>query len=190
MNDFNFFSPYLATKKERDQKWIFVTMGGIITCFIVVSLVWNTVNIFILKSKITTLNNSINDASIQEQLRTSEALAKKSESLKKLNTDLNEIYNYINSRSIIKQELMVNISGILPEGVALKTMTADGKTIQIQATSKSRTAIGEFQHNLKQKNEFKDVSISNINSDLAASDAQFTFSIKCVLKDVDNNANK
>lgn len=190
MRDFNFFAPYLNTKKDSKSGKTFTVVTAVVGVLIVGSLVWNSANMFLLNKRIDELKGKINDPELQSQLKKSEELAKKSYDLKNLNGDLNDIYKYIETRTLVKTELMAQVNSTLPEGISLKTLTVDRESIQMQAVSKSRQAIGEFQHNLKNINKVKEVYVSNINSDLATTEGQFNFSIKCLLKDVDNNENK
>lgn len=190
MRDFNFFTPYVSTKKDKEKGRLFTVLVALVAFLIVGSLVWNSANMFLLNKRIDELKGKINDPDFQSQLKKSEELAKKSYELKNLNGDLNDIYKYIESRTLVGTDLMVQINSTLPEGISLKTLTVDGESIQIQAMSKTRQAVGEFQHNLKNINRVKEVYVSNINSDLASTEGQFNFSIKCLLKDVDSNENK
>lgn len=190
MRDFNFFTPYLNTKKASEKRTSLVVLAALVAIAIVGTLVWNSVNMVLINRRIKDLNTKINDPELQSQLKRSEDLAKKCYDLKSLNGDLNDVYKYIGSRSLVKTDLMAKINSTLPEGVSLKTLTVDGQNIQMQAMSKSRQAIGEFEHNLKDIDRVTDVYVSNINSDLATSDGQYNFSIKCTLKEVDNNENK
>ena len=50
----------------------------------------------------------------------------------------------------------------------------------MQAKSSNRTAIGEIEHNLKKLNFIQDVYVGGI-----AGDTEYTFDLKCTLKDVD-----
>lgn len=190
MRDFNFFAPYLNTKKDSKKGKGFILATAVVGVLIAGSLVWNSANMFLLNKRIDELKVKVYDPELQSQLKKSEEIAKKSYDLKNLNGDLNDIYKYIETRTLVKTDFMAQVNSTLPEGVSLKTLTVDGESVQMQAVSKSRQAIGEFQHNLKNLNKIKEVYVSNINSDLATTEGQFNFSIKCLLKDVDNNENK
>lgn len=190
MRDFNFFAPYQGQKKQTVNKKIYIYSIGVILLLIVVgTLIWNSVRIHMLNSSITKYNKEINSSQVQEKVKIAEDINRKITILNKYDAGLTELADGMESNNNIKSEFLNDLNLTLPQDVSLKSASIDGSSINIQGASKSRTAIGEFQHNIKALDKIEDAQIGSISSD-GTNGAEYSFDLKCTLKDVDKNENK
>ncbi|GKU32021.1 PilN domain-containing protein [Clostridium folliculivorans] len=185
MNDFNFFAPYQGKQKQVVNKKIYIyTVSAVVLLFIVGTFAWNSINVYMLNRDIDKFQSSINSTKVQDKVKKAEEVNKKIDVLNKYDDGLTKINEGINSRNIISSSLLNNINSTLPADVYFKSITVDGSNLSIQGVSKSRTAIGEVQHNMKALDIVGDAQIGNISGD-DSDNGNYTFDLKCTLKDVD-----
>ena len=181
MTDMNFFAPYQGQKKEEKNKNIYVySMVGFLSVAIVGTFAWNTTNIILLNSKIKSYNQKLEQEDIKAKVALWNELDTKENILNRYDIELSKIIDSLNSREVVKVELLDKISATLPTEVTLNSINITNTEISIQAISTNRIAIGEIEHNLKKLNNVQDVYIGGISGD-----SNYTFDIKCVLKDVE-----
>lgn len=179
--DINFFSSYQGQKKEKLNKNIYVySLVGFLVALILGTLIWNSINLFIVKKQITNYETKLNEPNIQEKIKESEEVNKKVDILDKYNNGLISISNGVNSRNIVTTNIINMISATLPTEVSFNSINITNTDITIQAVSTNRTAIGEIQYNLKTLPNVEEVYIGAISGD-----DKYTFDIKCTLKDVE-----
>ncbi|GFZ32514.1 hypothetical protein CSC2_30400 [Clostridium zeae] len=185
MNDFNFFAPYQGKQKQVVNKKIYIyTVSAVVLLFIVGTFVWNSINVYMLNRDIDKFQSSINSPKVQDKVKKAEEVNKKIDVLNKYDDGLTKINEGINSRNTISSSLLNKINSTLPADVYFKSITVDGSSLSIQGVSKTRTAIGEVQHNMKVLDIIADAQIGNISGD-DSNDGNYTFDLKCTLKDVD-----
>ena len=179
--DINFFSPYQGQKKEQLNKNIYVySLAGFLVTLILGTLIWNSVNLIIVKKQISNYEVKLNEPNIQEKVKESEEINKKTDILNKYNSSLTSISNGVNSRNVVTTNILNMVSATLPTEVSFNSVNITNTDITIQAVSTNRTAIGEIQYNLKDLPNVQDVYIGAISGD-----DKYTFDIKCTLKDVE-----
>jgi len=98
----------------------------------------------------------------------------------KYDDEITKIIDALNSREIVTTNLLDKLSSTLPTEVTFNSINITNTEITIQAVSTSRVAIGEVEHNLKKLDIMQDVYIGGISGV-----ENYTFDIKCVLKDVE-----
>lgn len=203
-NDFNFFSPYVDKKKETKNKYIY----SIATLVILLSLftgnfLWNFIRIDNNEKAIDKLKKTIDSPESKTKLSEADKVKKKYDVLNKYYGQVYSITSAVNNKEIISSKLMERICSNIPEKVSFKSFSitvgekGNGGNIQIQGAAETRANVAELEHNLKGLNEIKEVQVSNItdlnsnleenlnyneNNDLSSA---YSFTIKCVLKDVD-----
>ncbi|KLE17179.1 PilN domain-containing protein [Clostridium sp. C8] len=181
IRDMNFFSPYQGQKKEQKNKNIYVySMAGFLSVVIVGTLAWNSTNILLLNNKIKNYNEKLEQEDVKEKISKWDDISKKNDILTKYDTELSKIVGALNTREVVTTDLLDKLSSSLPTEVTFNSINITNTEISIQAVSTSRVAIGEIEHNLKKLNIIQDVYIGGISGD-----EQYTFDIKCVLKDVE-----
>ncbi|GKU26424.1 hypothetical protein CFOLD11_32510 [Clostridium folliculivorans] len=185
MNDFNFFAPYQGKQKQVVNKKIYIyTVSAVVAVFIVGTFAWNSINVYMLNRDIDKFQNSINSPKVQAKVKEAQVLNNKLDVLNKYEGGLSKINEGMNSRSVISSELLRKINSTLPENVYFRSISVDGSSLSFQGVSKTRSAIGELQHNIKGLDIIAEGQIGNISED-DSSNGSYSFDLKCTLKDVD-----
>ena len=178
--DLNFFAPYQGQKKEQHNKNIYVySVAAFLSVAIVGSFAWNTGRIILLNNKIKDYNTKLEEQVVKEKLAIWEDISRKTDILSRYNEGLVDINNALDTRAVVSTELLNMLSSCLPSQVTFNSISIDNKQISIQAVSSSRPAIGELENNLRKLENIQDVYIGGISGT-----ENYTFDIKCVLKDV------
>lgn len=181
IRDMNFFAAYQGQKKEQKNKNIYVySLVGFLSVFIVGTLAWNSTNIFLLNNKIKDYNEKLEKEDIKVKIEKWDEISKKDDILNRYDKELSNIVDGLKTREVVTTGLLDKLSSTLPTEVTFNSISITNTDISIQAVSTSRVAIGEIEHNLKKLNNIQDVYIGGISGD-----ENYTFDIKCVLKDVE-----
>lgn len=184
MRDINFFSYYQDKKQEkRDEKIYFYIAYGILALVILSTFAINTVKIIALNKDIKDYSNKLGAAEIQEKLKEAQEISDKIDILSNYESALSDVASAVTKNDIITDDLLNDITGALPSDVSFKDFKIEGYDVTISGVTHSRTAIGEFQHNLRQLSKVKDVQVSEIaKSNTVGED--YSFNMTCVLKEV------
>ena len=178
--DINFFSTYQTKRDEKKSQNIYsYVLGGAVVLFIVGTFLMNQVQLFKVNQQINHLESVLTDPEIQEQVKESDIAFKVSELLNQYNSELSSIITNIESRDLITTQKLDLISSTIPSEVQFGSLSITNTSITISATSTTRTAIAEVQHNLKQLDFIADVYIASIGGT-----DSYSFSLNCTLKDV------
>ena len=181
IRDMNFFTPYQGQKKEQKNKNIYVySLVGFLSVVIVGSLAWNSTNIILLSNKIKNYNEKLEQSDIKEKISKWDEISKENDILTRYDKELSIIVDSVKTRGVVTTDLLDKLSATLPTEVTLNSINIANAEISIQAVSTSRIAIGEIEYNLKKLDNIQDVYIGGISGD-----ENYTFDIKCVLKDVE-----
>ncbi|WP_297416814.1 PilN domain-containing protein [Clostridium sp.] len=184
MKDLNFFKPYLGQNKEKINYQIYVYgMMIIVGLAIAVSFGINTTQMMFLNKSINEYNEELSAPDIQSQLKEAEDVNKRIDILKKYDTALNDVAISVKGRNNVSEELLKDISSTLPSEVLFRNLDVVENTIAIKGTSSNRQAVAELEHNLKELPIMSDVYVNSIEAQSAV-EGEFSFDIKCVLKDV------
>ena len=185
MKDLNFFKPYLGKNQEKkDEKIYFYIAYGILTLAIVGTLTFNIVKIILLNKDIKDYNDKLNSSEIQEQLKEAQEISDNIDVLNKYESSLSDVSKAVAKNDIVTDNLLNDICGAIPKDVSFKDFKIEGYTISIKGVTHTRTAIGEFEHNLRELPEIKNVQVDKIaKSNTVGED--YSFEITCVLKEVE-----
>lgn len=184
MRDLNFFSIYQGSnRKKRDEKVYFYIAAGVLAGVILITLTINIVKIFLLNSSIKDYNEKLNSSEVQSQLKEAEELNNKMEILSKYESSLSDVAKSISKNDIVSDELLNDICNSIPADISFKDFNIDGYDLKISGVSHTRAAVGEFEHNLRNLSEVKNVQVNNISKSNAAGE-DYSFEITCVLKEV------
>lgn len=185
MKDLNFFTPYQGQKKEKadNNRYIYgaAAFAGII---IMSTLLFNSTKMFLLNREIKRYAEELGKTEIQEELKEADKLNNQITVLKEYDTSLMDVAKSIGERDNVSTELLISINSTLPSETVFKNMSVVNNTVAIQGTSTNRKSIAELQHNLKELSNMDDVFVSSIDNS-GAVQGEYSFEIKCVLKDVD-----
>jgi Tfp pilus assembly protein PilN len=186
MKDFNFFVPYVGSRKGFKKEYIYAVVLSIaLVLFITGTYVFNYLNINKLNSEIEDLQRNLTLKENVVKLQEIENEEKKLELMKQYYGIVVNISNGINNKDFVGSKVIDKINSCIPEGVNFKVMTLDASGVQLEAEGKDREAIAVFERTLRNLDIVKEVHIASINSS-STENENFTFSVNCTLKDVDN----
>jgi len=179
--DMNFFSPSQGIKKEAKDKRIYIySLAGFLAVVIIGTLAWNSINLYLTGNEIDDYKAKLQATDVQQKLTEFNDTTSKINTLNQYEQDLQVIAKAVDSKDVVTTKLLNKLSSTLPTEVSFNSISISNKDIIIQAKSSNRTAIGEIEHNLKQLDYIQDVYIGGI-----AGDTEYTFDLKCTLKDVE-----
>ena len=184
MKDINFFKPYLGKNKEKinAQMYIYGAMV-IVGLLIIVTFGINTTRIILLNKSISSYNEKLSASEIQTQLKEANNINKQIDILKQYDAGLIDVAVSVKDRDNVSNILLKNISSTVPSGVSFKNLDVVENTIAIKGTSTNREAVAELKHNLSKLPIMSDVYVNSIDTQSAV-EGEYSFDIKCVLKDV------
>ena len=179
--DMNFFSQFKGKKKGNNGLNIYVYLVcGIVSAFIVITLVWNLVSVFLTNSEIKDYQAKLDAPEVQEKLQESDKVNQQIDSLTKYDTTITAINNAVQTHDVVTTKLLNQISSTRPSDVYLIKVDISNTNINIQGKSKNRVAIAEFEHYISKLDVVAAAYIGSI-----AGEQELTFDLKCVLKDVE-----
>lgn len=185
MKDLNFFEPYQGKKKEKTNAKIYIYGAmGIVGLLIVVTLTINTVRIIMLNRSIEDYNKKLSDSQIQQELKEAEDINKQITTLKQYDSALTDVAVSVKERDNVSDTLLNDISSTVPSEVSFKNLDIVNNTVSIKGVSTNRTAVAELKHNLSELSNMQDVYVNSIDNSSAV-EGEYSFDIKCVLKDVE-----
>lgn len=198
--DFNFFEPFIEKSKGEKKKYNFVIAAVILAAVFITSFLWNLVQAKNTQKEIDRTRNIVESYDTKVKLAEIEKLNKKYDVLNKYFAQAYIISGAIENKDVVGSELIGKICSTLPKTVSFKSFSINvgekgsGGAIQIQGIAQTRINAAELQNNLKALDEIKEVQVTNINnvSDTGVNNntnvsPQYTFTIKCMLKDADSN---
>ncbi|AWK49726.1 fimbrial protein [Clostridium beijerinckii] len=191
MKDINFFKPYLGKSKEKINFKIYMYGTiAIVALLIISTLITNTVRIFMLDNSIKDYKNKLGADEIQEKLKEAETVNNEINLLKQYDTSLTGIAVSIKERDNVSYTLLKDITSTLPSQVSFKNIDIVENTISIKGVSSDRTSIAELKHNLSELPLMESVYVNSIDNKNTVdskntSNGEYSFDIKCVLKDVE-----
>lgn len=186
MNDFNFFDHYTGSKKDFKKQYFYAVVLSLgLILFIAFTYAFNYFNIRELNAEIADVQQNLNSKDNIAKLNEAENEEKKLVIMNKYYGIVTNINKGISNQNFIGSKVIDKINSCVPEGVNFKVMTLDANAVQLEAEGKDREIIAVFERALRNLDIVKDVHIVSINSS-STENTNFTFSINCTLKDVDN----
>lgn len=191
--DVNFLSMYQGKNGETVAKGgkikenntpLYIFMG-VVGAVIVGTFLWNTINIKIQESKITSIEEKMADPEFQRQLAISQDLDRKITSVLQYTSQVEAITKVVNSRKVIQTAILDDVKDATPDGIVYTNYNISNTEVTINAVSNSLDSIAEMEHNLRELDRTQDVHIGNISGD-----GSFTFDVKVSIKAVDTNEDK
>ncbi|ETI88426.1 MAG: Fimbrial assembly protein [Clostridium butyricum DORA_1] len=185
MKDLNFFAPYQGKKKEKTNTNMYIYGAAGLVGFVILStLIFNSAKLFLLNRSIKDYTLKLEDKEIQTELREAELLNNQIQVLNQYDTELSHVAKSVKERDNVSDTLLNEISSTVPSEVSFKNMDVINNTINIQGVATNRTSVAELKHNLSGLTKMQDVYVNSIK-DSGAVEGEYSFDIKCVLKDVD-----
>ncbi|MFT8341822.1 MAG: PilN domain-containing protein [Clostridium beijerinckii] len=185
MKDINFFKPYQGKSKEKInfKRYIYGTMI-IVAILIIGTFAVNTVKIIMLNKSIKDYNNKLSASEIKKQLKEAEDINKQITILKEYDSALSDVAVSVKDRDIVSDKLLIDISSTVPSEVSFKNLDIKDNIVNIQGVSSNRSAVAELKHNLSSLSRMENVYVNSIDNS-GAVEGEYSFDIKCVLKDVE-----
>lgn len=179
--DLNFFRPYQGIEKEKnsDKKLIQIIVGAT-ALVITATLIYNSVNLYIVGNKIDSYNAKLNDSDFLTNLEAANTVIAKTNVLNEYDKSLSNIISAIESRDVVKTDILNSISSTMPSEVKVTSIIIKKEEIVMKVESTKISAIGELEHNLKELDYISSVSVGNI-----AGITVYTADLSCQLKDVE-----
>lgn len=194
MKDFNFFLPYIESKKMKRSLFYSIIVSVSLISILIIFYVANVFRILTLNKRINSINAQINSPEIVKQTKRLEEAQKKHDLMKKYYDIVDNANGGLLSSNTVTTELISDLASTLPLNVNFSNMSIASNEINIQGTASTRIEIAELEHNIKALNDIDNVSISVISvgakEGSAASNGSYMFSLKCSVKGVSNNENK
>lgn len=185
MKDLNFFKPYLGKKKEKMNFNMYIYGAlAIVGILMVISFGINTARIILLNKSIDEYNKNLADSEIQVKLKEAESVNKQIEILKEYDSSLTDIAISVKDRDNVSAGLLKDISSTVPSEVSFKNLDVVENTVIIKGITTDRAAVAELKHNLSNLSRIADVYVNSIETKEAV-EGEYSFEIKCVLKDVE-----
>ena len=184
MRDINFFSPYVDKKTSFILKNKYVMVSGatlLIACSILIFS--NTYRINSLEQDIQAGRIYLNSADNMTKLVKYKDAVSKLDSLIQYYQQIEGITNELDQIDIINSNLLTALSTIVPQDVFLQNLSIDTGSINISGVSRTRTAVAELLHNVKNEGLFADAFVDSINN-VSKDDNNYSFTLKCKLKGV------
>lgn len=189
MHDFNFFSGYLE-KKSTTSKFSHSMIA--VTAIIVTGMIgygaYNAYHINDLKSQIGEQEAFLNAGSTIEKAKEIQIKKQQYELMNKYYSKADMINKSLIRQNVINSKLLEDIASTLPMELFIKNITLQEKEIQLQGVSSSRVAIAELEYNLKALGIFEKVHVNLISIE-GEDSSNFTYAMKCTLKDVSTYEN-
>jgi len=179
--DMNFFSQFEGKRNGKSSSDIYVYLAcGIVSAIIIGTVLWNSILIFITNRSIKDYEAKLNTTEVQDKIQESDKANSQIDSLTKYDSVISIIYNGVETHNVVTTKLLNQISSTLPTEVYLIKVDINNNEINLQGKSKNKVAIAEFEQNLTKLDSVESAFVKNI-----AGEQEFTFDLKCILKDVE-----
>lgn len=167
MRDFNFFLPYIEKKKNLKKKYIY-TIGIVLILVMTISGIY----VFLdqkekeLNKELTSMKKYLSLKEVLEKTKEIEEKKKKLDLMVKYYNSVVNLNKEINQINLIDSFFMESIASSLPQDTSFNAITINGKNVDIQGNSKTRTSVAELEHNLKNLDIFNNVHVTTIARDI------------------------
>ncbi|HEY8805345.1 MAG TPA: PilN domain-containing protein [Clostridium sp.] len=186
MNDLNFFDPYIGSRKDFKKEYFYASILSIgLVLLISFAYVFNYFTIRELNSEIKNVQQNLNSKENVVKIKEIENKEKKLVIMNKYYSIVSNISDGLKSNDFVGSKAINKINSCVPKGVYFKVMTLNSSSVQLQAEAKDRETIAVFERSLKNLDIIKEVHIDSINSS-STENKNLTFSVNCILKEVDN----
>lgn len=184
VRDINFFAPYIKQQETSSSEAILTGAAAVVLVGVAGTLGYNVFQLTTLKNDIASVTTSISNPEFVAQHKLAQEVSLEKGLLQGYNSALMTVHDGIIDRSIIDTDIVKQINSTVPSGIFLKSLSIQGGSITINATSKSDKEVADFKYNLDKLPIISESFIPAISSDFG-SPAEYSFSITCVLKEVE-----
>ena len=125
---------------------------------------------------------------LEDKIATNKTILESSVVFEKKLKNITQVQNFVTkewNEQHLWSEYLEELTNLLPEGVVLVSIDANGNKIEITGSSVSETALAYLINNLKSNSAFKKVRVEKVASDLSNQNTRLiTFSISLVINPV------
>lgn len=180
MRDLNFFQDFIQKDQFKiDKSLIYFT----ISTFIILSFItYSIYNHFIIRQEVRTVASLQAIAENPETLRNVEKIREKEIEVNEFRDSVEKIRKLdetIETRDIINQSLLDNITLKMPDDLFLTSIGINSKDIQLVGMAKGKWAIAEFERGLEDLDNAEEIFISKIS----LNDDYYDFNINITVED-------
>lgn len=192
MQDMNFFTQFNSKKKNSDLSTIILSVFvTIIVGFIVITCAYNNIAIYSNNKEADEFRAKVEAPAMQKKINESKQVNERINMLNKYDKDIVEITNAIKTRDIVNVELLNKVSSTLPSEITVVSSNITENSVELQGVSKSKVAIAELEHNLKElKNKESKKYFASVFVSAIAGDGNYSFQITAGFKGGDYNESK
>lgn len=186
MKDFNFFDQYTGSRKDFKKEYLYAAILSTgLVLLIVFTFALNYFSIRNLNSQVVDIQQNLNSKENIVKLKQAEDEEKKLDIMNKYYGIVEKVSEGMNANDFVGSKAIDKINSCVPEGVYFKVVELNSSGVQLEAEGKDRETIAVFERALKNVDIIKDVQIATIKAS-STENEDFTFSVNCILKDVDN----
>jgi len=168
MKDFNFFEPYIASTKKKDKKQkkspilrILVVLFWI-AVILVPSYIYGT--IYLDRQAIDEMEIELSKPKMKDALQRVQTKRIQINQLNELNEDLFQIDKTLAGTEVLTEYQMQAIVAAIPENIYIDSLEMSGEKVSIFGYGHRRSAIAEFELNIRKSGIFQAVLLESIES--------------------------
>lgn len=181
MKDLNFFEPYIEKKEINiDKRLVFSLLGLLLTICILSYTILNQIRIRRIERDVGKLKATVEDERINKRVEGIENKKKEVAEFKQSLDKIKLIDDLVEEERFIDVYLLESITSSMPEDVFFTSISIYDDSIQIVGVSKNKYSIAELGKSLEVIEEFKEIFVENISSEVG----YYNFNLNIDLKDV------
>ncbi|MGB7606079.1 MAG: PilN domain-containing protein [Lutisporaceae bacterium] len=180
MKDFNFFSPYLNEKRNKQLKKLYII--AVCSIFAIGLISFTAINIYQiikLKSEIGKVESYLGAKETIELLKKYEDTKKETDQMKAYYEKIAAVDTELKNIEAVSTELLDQLSSVLPKDAFLLSLSINSRDVELQYSVDKIVSAAEIEHNLKALDIFETVHIN-----IVTSREENTINVSCMLKDV------
>lgn len=186
MKDLNFFSIYQGKgkyKEKKDFKSYAKTILIIAGIVIFSHIMYCIVNIIVSQRQINIYNEKLNSEEVKTKKAAADTVNDKIKLLDDYEKSLDNVVMAVKANKLVDDQMLINIAKSVPSDISFSEWKGDNYELTMKGSSKTRSAIAELEHNLKELPNFKQVHVDKIKNGEKVGD-DYTFEITTILKEV------
>ena len=186
MRDFNFFAPYEQEPKKKasgSNVLMIVAAGLLALCLALV--IFNTMTLMSLEKSITNLDSKMNESDFKAKVANVQVKQAELTSLKADQVFFEEMDIVMDKQNKVNEAAVRLIAEQVPDNLHLTDLSIVEDKIDIKGKSYNKVAVAQFQHNLRQTEEFDNLFVS----EMVKEEAYYNFSIMLEAKGDETDEN-
>ena len=186
MRDFNFFAPYEQEPKKQtsgSNVLLIVAAGVLALCLAIV--IFNSMSLMSLQKSIKDLDDNMNNEEFKAKVANVETKQAELVSLKADKEFFEEMNIVMDKQDRVNEAAIRLIAEQVPDNLHLTDLSIIEDKIDIKGKTYNKVAVAQFQHNLRETQEFKNLFVS----EMLKEEAYYNFSIMLEAKGDETDEN-